>query len=74
MSVNRPYCEPGKAFAKMRFSGLHQAPLLGIPASGRQVSWAGAALFHFADGKIASLWVVGDLDGLRAQLAPQQRD
>jgi steroid delta-isomerase-like uncharacterized protein len=54
--------------ARMTFSGVHRGPLLGISATGRQVSWAGAAFFTFADGQIADLWVLGDLDSLRRQL------
>jgi predicted ester cyclase len=52
----------------MVFSGRHRAPLLGVPATGRQVSWAGAAFFTIADARIASLWVLGDIEGLKRQL------
>jgi len=60
--------EGGKVFAKMRFSGTHQGELMGVGSTGRRLSWDGAALFHFENGKIISLWVLGDLDSLRAQL------
>jgi predicted ester cyclase len=58
-----------KAFARMRFSGIHQGELLGHPATGRPVEWAGAALFTFQSGKIADLWVLGDVHGLLQKLA-----
>jgi steroid delta-isomerase-like uncharacterized protein len=61
-------CEGERAFARMTFSGIHRAPLLGHPPTGKRVSWAGAALFHARGGKLESLWVLGDLDSLRAQL------
>jgi hypothetical protein len=32
------------------------------------VEWAGAALFTLKSDKIADLWVLGDLQGLREQL------
>lgn len=54
--------------ARMTFSGIHRGPLLGVPATGRRVSWTGAAFFTFSDGRIADLWVLGDIDGLRRQL------
>jgi len=54
--------------ARMLFSGRHRAPLFGVPATGRQVSWAGAAFFTIADARIASLWVLGDIEGLKRQL------
>lgn len=59
------------AAARMRFSGLHSGgPLLGVPPTGRGVVWEGAAFFDCAHGLIRDLWVLGDLDALRAQLAP----
>ena len=60
--------EADRVAARMAFSGVHRGRLLGVPATGRRVSWAGAAFFAFADGRIADLWVLGDLDSLRRQL------
>ncbi len=60
--------QPGKVFAKMSFSGLHQAEFLGFPATHKQVSWSGAALFLFKGDKVIDLWVLGDLKGLEQQL------
>lgn len=58
------------AAARMRFSGLHAgAPLLGVPPTGRNVAWEGAAFFDCTRGLIRDLWVLGDLDGLRGQLS-----
>jgi steroid delta-isomerase-like uncharacterized protein len=59
-----------RAAARMRFSGHHRGgALLGVPATGREVAWAGAAFFDCAGGLIRDLWVLGDLDDLRRQLA-----
>ena len=52
----------------MTFSGRHRGPLLGVPATRRRVSWAGAAFFTFSGGRIADVWVLGDLHGLAEQL------
>jgi predicted ester cyclase len=60
--------EGNKAFAKMRFSGVHVAPLRGFEPTGKPVHWLGAALFEFERDRIASLWVLGDLAGLDAVL------
>ena len=66
--------EPSKAFAKMRFSGIHKDRFMGIEASNRVVTWEGAALFYFREGKISELWVLGDLKALERQLlAPEQQ-
>ena len=61
--------EGPKLVARMRFHGVHRGPLLGHPATGRRVEWAGSAHFTFADGRIAELWVLGDLYGLVRQIA-----
>ena len=60
--------EGDKAFAKMRFGGVHVAPLRGYQPTRRPVHWHGAALFHFEAGCISELWVLGDLTGLDAVL------
>ena len=57
-----------RAAARMRFTGEHRAEFPGVAATGRQITWAGAAFFRFEDGKIAELWVLGDLAALRRQL------
>ena len=60
--------EPPRVFARMTFRGIHRGLLLGHPPTGRQVTWSGAALFAFADGKVVDLWVLGDLNSLEDQL------
>jgi steroid delta-isomerase-like uncharacterized protein len=56
--------ENDRAFAKMRFSGLHIAEFRNQPATGKPVHWLGAALFRFENQLIAELWVLGDLTAL----------
>ena len=70
--IDECVAEGDRAFARMRFSGRHTAPLRGFAPSGREVPWAGAALFRFAGGVIAEAWVLGDLAGLDAHLAEQR--
>ncbi len=61
--------EPGKAAARMCFGGRHTlGPLLGVPPTGRDLHWDGAAFFTFEGKRIRDLWVVGDMLGLREQL------
>jgi steroid delta-isomerase-like uncharacterized protein len=57
-----------QAAARMVFTGVHRAPFQGFPPTGRRVSWAGAAFFTCAEGLITDIWVLGDLQGLHAQL------
>jgi steroid delta-isomerase-like uncharacterized protein len=58
----------GTAAARLCYTGTHTGPLLGVPATGRRFEYAGAAFFT-ADGRLTSAWVLGDLEGLRRQLA-----
>lgn len=57
-----------RAAARMTFIGIHRAPFFGVPATGRQVTWSGAAFFTIADGRIKDIWVLGDIDSIRQQL------
>ena len=61
------------AAARLRYSGTHLGPLLGIPATGRRFAYSGAAFFTTADDLIADIWVLADLDNLRRQLTQQDR-
>jgi predicted ester cyclase len=60
------------AAAKMMFHGTHRAKFFGIEGTGRKVHWSGAAFFAMRGGRIASLWVLGDIDGLKRQLMPER--
>ena len=60
--------EGHEAFARMRFAGQHRAEFRGYAPTQLPVAWMGAAHFRFRDGKIASLWVLGDLWGLEEAL------
>ena len=53
-----------RAFARMRFSGIHRSEVFGYQPTGKRVEWAGAALFIFKGGRVADLWVLGDVHGL----------
>jgi predicted ester cyclase len=66
-------CEGDRAFAKMSYSGHHVRAFFGYEPTGLRVQWIGTALFHFDRGKIADLWVLGDLHGLESQLRANER-
>lgn len=65
-------CDANRAFARMKFSGTHRNEFMGFPATGKHVTWDGAALFHFTDGLITNLWVLGDLKSLESQLISEK--
>ena len=60
--------EGDRVVARMTFRGVHRGPLLGVAPTGRSVHWAGAAFFTFRDGRVADLWVLGDLNALESRL------
>ena len=59
---------PGRAAARLRFSGRHRGVLLGHQGRGDPIAYSGAAFFHCAGGQLTSAWILGDLDALRRQL------
>jgi len=61
--------ENDKAAAYVSYTGKHEGELFGHPASGNRVSFSGASFFHFRNGKIASINVLGDLNTLLSQLS-----
>jgi steroid delta-isomerase-like uncharacterized protein len=58
----------GRVAAQMYFEGVHQGEFFGVPATGKTLHWMGAAFFDIADEQIQSLWVLGDIEGLKRQL------
>ncbi|MGB7036033.1 MAG: ester cyclase [Xanthobacteraceae bacterium] len=58
--------------ARMRFSGRHRGKMFGIDATGRDIVWNGAAFFKTRAGVITELWVLGDIEAVRRQLAPER--
>ena len=61
--------EGDTAAARLHWSGTHTGTLAGLPASRRPFAYDGAAFFTARDGRLVEAWVLGDLAGLRAQLA-----
>lgn len=65
--------EGERCFARMRFSGIHAGDFFGFSPTGKRLEWAGAALFSFRDGRVADLWVLGDVHGLLQLLERNSR-
>ena len=58
----------GSAFVRLSCRGTHRGALLGLPATGRRVTYEGAARLETRDGRIADIWILGDLHSLVRQL------
>ena len=50
------------------YAGRHSGNLLNFEATNSRLMYNGATFFKFYDGKIQSVWVLGDLHGLLEQL------
>jgi steroid delta-isomerase-like uncharacterized protein len=48
--------------------GAHEGDLMGIPASGADVTFEGMTLYRFENGKIVEEWTYGDMLGLMQQV------
>jgi steroid delta-isomerase-like uncharacterized protein len=59
--------------ARMSFCGTHRGTFFGIEPTGRKIQWSGAAFFKTHGGKIAELWVLGDIEAVRRQLEPERK-
>ena len=57
-----------RAAARMTFTGTHRNVFFGVPATGRVITWVGAAFFAIAQSRITRLWVIGDVDAVKRQL------
>jgi steroid delta-isomerase-like uncharacterized protein len=60
--------EEERSFARLTYRGTHRGEIFGIAPTGRKIEYAGAALFRFREGRIAEVWVLGDVHGLLQQL------
>jgi steroid delta-isomerase-like uncharacterized protein len=67
-SIQELVVQDNRVAARMLFSGMHQAQIYGVPATGEIVSWAGAAFFETDGRQITKLWVLGDIDSVKTQL------
>jgi steroid delta-isomerase-like uncharacterized protein len=61
--------EGNRVFARLTYSGTHEGELFRIPPTGSKIEYAAAALFTFERGRIAEVWVLGDIDHLKRQLS-----
>ena len=60
--------EGNRSFARLTYTGTHQGELFDVAPTGRRIEYAGAAVFSFRSGRVASVWVLGDIYGLLQQL------
>jgi predicted ester cyclase len=60
--------EGGGVATRKKFTGTHDGPFLGVPASGRTVDFEVIDILRSREGRITDHWVVVDQLGLLTQL------
>jgi steroid delta-isomerase-like uncharacterized protein len=60
--------EGDKVVTRLRWQGTHQAELMGIPPSGKQVDFTMMSIHRIVEGKITEGWVNFDMMGMMQQL------
>lgn len=67
-TIQRQIAEGDKVLTHKTLRGTHLGPFMGIPATGKSVTFEIMDIFTVADGKITEHWAVADLLGLLRQL------
>jgi len=60
--------EGDRVVERHRATGVHAGEFMGIPATGREVSWTGNHIYRIANGRIAEAWSEVSLHELLSQL------
>jgi C-1 hydroxylase len=60
--------EGDKVVARYTATGTHQGEYMGVPATGKKVSFSWITIYRIADGKVAEEWLLFDQLGLLQQL------
>jgi steroid delta-isomerase-like uncharacterized protein len=67
-SIQDQLAEDGRVAIRYVGQGTHQGEFLGIPATGRTISYTGMLMVRLDEGRIAEFWAQPDLLGVLRQL------
>ena len=67
-TVEDMIAEGDKVVSRVTVRGTHQGDLMGMPPTGKQVSWTGIEIDRIEDGKFVESWMNTDDLGLMQQL------
>lgn len=68
VEVEEVTVEGERVAARVRITGTHLGPLLGIPPTGRPICVEGVEILRVRDGRIVEQWGITDLQTLARQL------
>lgn len=67
-SIEDIVAEGDRVAFRMTMDSTHTGEFMGVPASGKQVSFLGIGIMRIADGKVADYWGSPDAMGLMQQI------
>ena len=67
-TIDDQIAEGDKVVVRMTFQGTHEGQWMGIPPTGKHLTWKMIVIFRLADGKIAEMWANWDTLGAFQQL------
>ena len=68
MTIHDQAAEGDRVWTRKTATGTHQGEFLGIPATGKRVSWKIIDIMSIKNGKVIDHWVVADVMSLMQQL------
>ena len=68
LRVEEEIAEGEKVVIRWSFSGTHKGNLLGVPATGKKVTWTGVTIYRIVDGKVVEEQGEEDFLGLFRQV------
>ncbi len=71
-SLDLEIADGDKVVHKATARGTHQGEFMGIPGTGKQVTWTETHILRFANGQVVEHWGNADQAGMMQQLMPPQ--
>jgi steroid delta-isomerase-like uncharacterized protein len=68
MTVDDLFAEGDRVAHFWTCNADHTGPMMGMPPTGKHVTWSGMTIYRMSDGKIAELWMRQDHLGVVQQL------
>jgi len=68
ITVEDLVAEGDRVVARLTVGGTHKGPLMGVPATGKRLSWTAIHLFRIQGGRIVERWAEADVAGMLRQL------
>lgn len=68
MTAEQIIAEEDRVAIYVRWQATHTAEFMGVPPTGRKISFDGIGMLRFRDGRMVERWNVSDVLGLMRQL------